>query len=107
MDFARGEAAYDRAFGDPEHKPNPCLAPLDHGPFYAITMYAGNGITMYGLETNEDAQVLNASGSAVPGLYAVGADSNHFLRGHYPSGGLTLGPSMVFAYRAGLHLTQS
>jgi succinate dehydrogenase/fumarate reductase flavoprotein subunit len=69
-------------------------------------MYPGTGITMYGLETNKDAQVLNASGNAVPGLYAVGADANHFMKGHYPSGGLTLGPSMVFGYRAGLHISK-
>ena len=106
MDFNRGEGSFDRAYGDPENKPNPCLAPLDNGPFYAIPLYAGNGITMYGLDTNKDAQVLNEKGNAVPGLYAVGADSNHFLRGHYPSGGLTLGPSMVFGYRAGLHLAK-
>ncbi|KAK5048189.1 hypothetical protein LTR84_005859 [Exophiala bonariae] len=101
-DFHRGEAGYDRAFGDPS-QPNPCLGPLEHGPFYAISMHAGNGITMYGLKTNQDAQVLDSQENPVPGLYAVGADSNHFLRGHYPSGGLTLGPSMVFGYRAGLH----
>lgn len=102
-DFHRGEAAYDRAFGDPT-QPNPCICPLEDGPFYAISMHAGNGITMYGLKTNKNAQVMDAQGKAVTGLYAVGADSNHFLRGHYPSGGLTLGPSMVFGYRAGLHV---
>jgi succinate dehydrogenase/fumarate reductase flavoprotein subunit len=105
-DFGRGDGSFDQAHGDPEVKPNPSLAPLEQGPFYAVTMYPGHGVTMYGLKTNKDAQVLNASGSAVPGLYAVGADSNHFLRGRYPSGGLTLGPSMVFGYRAGLRLSQ-
>jgi succinate dehydrogenase/fumarate reductase flavoprotein subunit len=39
-DFHRGEAAYDRSFGDHEQS-NPCLAPLDSGPFYAIPMHAG------------------------------------------------------------------
>ena len=105
-DFGRGEGTFDRAFGDHEHKPNPSLGTIETGPFYALTLYSGNGITMYGLQTNEDAQVLNASGEPVPGLYAVGADANHFLRGHYPSGGLTLGPSMVFGYRAGVHLAR-
>jgi succinate dehydrogenase/fumarate reductase flavoprotein subunit len=69
-------------------------------------MYPGSGITMYGLETNRDAQVLKASGKLVPGLYAVGADMNHFMKGQYPSGGLTLGPSLVFGYRAGLHIAK-
>jgi predicted oxidoreductase len=106
LDFGRGESSYDQTYGDPAVKPNPCLGALEHGPFYALPMYPGTGITMYGLETNKDAQVLNASGNAVPGLYAVGADANHFMKGHYPSGGLTLGPSMVFGYRAGLHISK-
>lgn len=106
LDFGRGDDSFDQAHGDPEVKPNPSMAPIELGPFYAVTMYPGHGVTMYGLDTNRDSRVLNASGSTVPGLYAVGADSKHFLRGRYPSGGLMLGPSMVFGYRAGLHLSQ-
>ncbi len=105
-DFGRGDGSFDQAYGDFEVKPNPSLAPLEKSPFYALTLYSGNGITMYGLDTNQDGQVLKASGEPVPGLYAVGADSNHFLKGRYPSGGLTLGPSMVFGYRAGLHVAK-
>ncbi|KIW19363.1 hypothetical protein PV08_03658 [Exophiala spinifera] len=103
-DFGRGDGSFDQAYGDFEVNPNPSLAPIEKSPFYALTLYSGNGITMYGLATNKDGQVLKESGEPVPGLYAVGADSNHFLRGKYPSGGLTLGPSMVFGYRAGLHI---
>jgi succinate dehydrogenase/fumarate reductase flavoprotein subunit len=105
-DFGRGEGSFDQAYGDFEVKPNPSLAPIAKSPFYAVTLYSGNGITMYGLDTNTNGQVLKASGEPVPGLYAAGADSNHFLRGRYPSGGLTLGPSMVFGYRAGLHIAE-
>jgi hypothetical protein len=104
LDFARGEASYDQANGDPSTEPNPCLGALEHSPFYAIPMYPGNAVTMYGLETNKDAQVLNESGTVVPGLYAIGADANHFLKGRYPGNGLTLGPAMVFGYRAALHV---
>lgn len=88
-----------------KRKPNPALAPLEYGPFYAVPMYTGNAITMCGLRTNKDAQVLDEAGEVVPGLYAVGADANHFTNGRYPSGGLTLEPGMVFGYRAGLHLS--
>ncbi|KEF52368.1 uncharacterized protein A1O9_11609 [Exophiala aquamarina CBS 119918] len=105
-DFGRGQGSFDQAYGDFEIKPNPSLAPIEKSPFYALTLYSGNGITMYGLDTNKDGQVLKASGEPVPGLYAIGADSNHFLKGRYPSGGLTLGPSMVFGYRAGLHIVK-
>jgi succinate dehydrogenase/fumarate reductase flavoprotein subunit len=106
QDFGRGDGSFDQAYGDFEVKPNPSLAPLEKGPFYALTLYSGNGITMYGLDTNKEGQVLKASGEPVPGLYAIGADQNHFLKGRYPSGGLTLGPSMVFGYRAGLHIAK-
>jgi len=105
-DFGRGDGSFDQAYGDFEVKPNPSLAPIEKSPFYAVTLYSGNGITMYGLTTDKDGRVLKESGEPVPGLYAVGADSNHFLRGRYPSGGLTLGPSMVFGYRAGLHVAK-
>ncbi|KAG0649454.1 3-ketosteroid 1-dehydrogenase helE [Hyphodiscus hymeniophilus] len=70
LDFGRGNGYYDQTYGDPDIKPNSCLAPIEKGPFYALPMYPGSGITMYGLETNEDAQVLTASGRMVPGLYA-------------------------------------
>lgn len=103
-DFHRGEASFDTVYGDAENKPNPCLAPLDQGPFYAVRLHAGNGITLAGLDTNKDAQVLDIDSKPVEGLYASGADANHFLQGRYASGGLTLGPAMVFGYRAGLHL---
>ncbi|EXJ63363.1 uncharacterized protein A1O5_11684 [Cladophialophora psammophila CBS 110553] len=103
-DFHRGEAIYDQAYGDASNKPNPCLGPLEKPPFYALPLYPGNVSTMYGLETNINAQVLDGSGKAVPGLYAVGADMNNPMKGFYPGGGCTLGPGMVFGYRAGLHI---
>lgn len=106
LDFSRGERAYDRFYGDPAVKPNPCLAPLVTPPFYALPMYPGNGATLYGLQTDKDAQVLKPSGDPVPGLYAVGADQNNLMKGHYPGGGCTLGPALVFGYRAGLHISQ-
>ncbi len=36
QDFHRGENAYDTYYGDPRVKPNPCLAPLERPPFYAV-----------------------------------------------------------------------
>jgi succinate dehydrogenase/fumarate reductase flavoprotein subunit len=40
----------------------------------------------------------------VPGLYAVGNDQASVMAGHYPAGGITLGPAMTFGYIAGLDL---
>src|SRR5260370_38219821 len=73
-EFQRGTNAFDIANGDPEHKPNPCIGPLDHPPFYAIRVFAGCVGTFAGLQTNEHAQVVDASGRAIEGLYAVGTD---------------------------------
>jgi succinate dehydrogenase/fumarate reductase flavoprotein subunit len=36
----------------------------------------------------------------VPGLYAAGNDMNSIMGGHYPSGGITLGPAMTFGFLA-------
>jgi hypothetical protein len=52
-----------------------------------------------------DAEVLRADGSVVAGLYAVGLDANSMMRGTYPGGGSSIGPAMVFGYRAALHLS--
>lgn len=106
-DFQRGESIYDQGYGDREVKPNPCLAPLEKGPFYALPLYPGNVSTLFGLETDKNAQVLDSEGKAVRGLYAVGADQNSIMKGRYPGGGCTLGPGMVFAYRAGLHISNA
>jgi succinate dehydrogenase/fumarate reductase flavoprotein subunit len=34
--FGRGSTPYNRKQGDALHGPNPCVAPIEHGPFYAV-----------------------------------------------------------------------
>lgn len=106
-EFHRGENLYDNAQGDPEHKPNPNLRPLDHAPFYAIKIHPGNVSSLYGMTTNADAQVLDAEGAVISGLYAIGLDQNSMMKGFYPGGGSSLGPAMAFGYRAALHMSGS
>lgn len=97
--FGRGTSPYDRMQGDAEHTgPNPCVAPIEHAPFYALRIVPGSLGTFAGLATNEHAQVLTATGAPVPGLYAAGNDMASVMGGHYPSGGITLGPAMTFGY---------
>jgi 3-oxosteroid 1-dehydrogenase len=57
-----------------------------------------------GIQASADAQVLDGSGVAIPGLYACGNDMASVFRGYYPGGGATLGPGLVFAYRAIEHI---
>ena len=104
LDFKRGDAAYDRYYGDPEVTPNPCLAPVLRPPFYAMRTDAGDFGTHGGLLTNPDAQVLDDSGQAIEGLYATGNCSAAVLP-TYPGPGATLGPAMTFAYQAAKHMT--
>ena len=72
LDFHRGESAYDRHYGDPSVKPNPCLAPLEKPPFYAVELFPGDLGTKGGLVTDEHARVLREDGSPIEGLYATG-----------------------------------
>jgi succinate dehydrogenase/fumarate reductase flavoprotein subunit len=34
--FHRGRTAFNRYLADPERRPNPCLAPIESGPLYAV-----------------------------------------------------------------------
>ncbi|RYY44300.1 MAG: FAD-binding protein, partial [Sphingomonadales bacterium] len=103
-EFNRGGRAYDLYQGEAGHEPNPCLGPLDHGPFYAVKIYASEIGTYAGLKTDASARVLDAAGVPVPGLYAVGNDQASVFAGSYPGAGATLGPAMTFGYIAGRHL---
>ncbi|CAG9191059.1 Fumarate reductase/succinate dehydrogenase flavoprotein domain protein [Paraburkholderia sabiae] len=102
--FHKGSTPYNRVQGDMEHKPNPCNAPIESGPFYAVKLLPGSLGTFSGLATDANARVLDRNDRAIPGLYAVGNDSASMMGGCYPSGGITLGPAMTFGYLAGLFL---
>jgi hypothetical protein len=54
--------------------PNPNVAPIEHGPFYAIEVIPGSFGSFAGLRTDADARVLRGDGSPIPGLFAAGAD---------------------------------
>ena len=103
-EFGKGETAYNRFLGDSAHRPNPCVAPLSSGPWYAIKMVLGDLGTFAGIRTDASSRVVDAAGRPVAGLYAVGNDADSVMGGAYPGGGITLGPAMTFGYLAGLHL---
>lgn len=105
LDFGRGGNVFDRYYGSVDVKPNPCLAPLEKGPFYAMRMDAGDIGTKGGLLTNEHAQVLHCSGEVIEGLYAIGNTSASVFGTTYPGAGGTLGPAMTFGYVAARHLS--
>jgi succinate dehydrogenase/fumarate reductase flavoprotein subunit len=101
--FGRGSTPYMRLQGDPEHGPNPCVAPIAQGPFCAVKVIPGSFGTFAGLETDAQARALDANGAPIPGLYAAGADMASVMGGHYPAGGINLGPALTFGHIAALH----
>lgn len=102
--FHRGETSFNRYLADPNHKPNPCVAPVAKGPFYAVKLVMGDLGTFDGLKTTVEGQVLHAGERPIPGLYAVGNDRASIMGGNYPGAGITLGPIMTFGYLTGRHL---
>ncbi|MDK9696535.1 MAG: FAD-dependent oxidoreductase [Siculibacillus sp.] len=98
--FHRGESAYNRIQGEPDHRPNPCVAPIERAPFFAVRIVPGSLGTFAGLATDARARVLDRDGRPIPGLWAAGADMSSMMGGRYPAGGITLGPAMTFAHVA-------
>ncbi|WIN00407.1 3-oxosteroid 1-dehydrogenase [Actinoplanes oblitus] len=103
-DFGRGDSAYDRYYGDPRQRPNPCLGAVARPPFYAFRMVPGDLGTKGGLRTDERARVLRPDGTAIAGLYAAGNVSAALMGRGYAGAGATLGPALTFGYLAALDL---
>jgi predicted oxidoreductase len=81
------------------------LGPVDTAPYYAVPVTVGAMGTKGGPRTDADGRVLHVSGEVIPGLYAVGNAMAGVTGKAYGGAGGTLGPAMVFGYRAGLALT--
>ena len=103
--FGKGSRAYNRFQGDALHGPNPCIAPIKDGPFYAIKMVIGDLGTYAGIKTDANARALDADGQPIEGLYAAGNDMASIMGGNYPGAGITLGPALTFGYIAGRHIS--
>lgn len=101
--FHRGSTPYMRLQGDPAVRPNPCVAPIETAPFYAVRVMAGSFGTFAGLRTDGLARVLGADDRPIAGLYAAGTDMASVMGGHYPAGGINLGPALTFGFIAGRH----
>jgi hypothetical protein len=106
-EFGRGTTIYQRHLGDAGHRPNPCVAPIEQPPFYAMRIYPADLGTAIGLRTDCHARVLRNNGSVIAGLYACGNDMGSIMNGNYPGPGITLGPALTFGYIAGRHLAQT
>ena len=102
-DFGRGSSAYDGYWGD-ERATTPAgktLGPIDTAPYYAVPVSVGAMGTKGGPRTDRDGRVLHVRGTAITGLYAAGNAMAGVTGKAYGGAGGTLGPAMVFGYRAG------
>jgi 3-oxo-5alpha-steroid 4-dehydrogenase len=85
------------------------LKPLDQGPWAAFDISFNRSIylfmTLGGLKTSANAEVLDARGIAIPGLYAAGACTAHIPKtGKSYASGMSLGPGSYFGRIAGQQL---
>jgi succinate dehydrogenase/fumarate reductase flavoprotein subunit len=102
--FGRGTTTFNRYLADPENKPNPCVAPVQTGPFYAVKVVMGDLGTFDGIQTSVVGEVLRDNGTPIQGLYAVGNDRASIMGGNYPAAGITHGPNMTFGYVTANHI---
>lgn len=102
-EFGRGGDVYQRHLGDSENEPNPCVATIETGPFYAVAVYPSDLGMSAGIVTDEKGRVLSRDGAIIAGLYACGNDMQSVMAGSYPGPGITLGPALTFGYLSGQH----
>lgn len=102
-EYGRGDSQYNRHLGDPGHKPNPALGPLDRAPYYALPIFPGDVGTCGGLVTDEHARVLGHDDQPLPGLYATGNITATVMGRRYLGAGGSIGSTMVFGFVAAEH----
>lgn len=105
-DFGRGQSAYNICLGDPGHKPNAALGPIDRAPFYAARVFPADVGTCGGVITNEHAQVLNEQDQVIEGLYATGNITATVMGRNYLGAGGSIAYTMVFGYVAARHAAE-
>ena len=102
-DFGRGSSAYDGYWGDDRATTTAgkTLGPVDTAPYYAVPVSIGAMGTKGGPRTDRDGRVMHVSGGPIPGLFAAGNAMGGVTGRAYGGAGGTIGPAMVFGFRAG------
>jgi 3-oxosteroid 1-dehydrogenase len=113
-DFDRGASPisqfFHAALGPPRggHDGSPLLHALsEEGPYHATIIAPGTHDTKGGPRTNANAEVLDATGTPIPGLYGAGNCVASVSGKAYFAGGATIGPALTFGYLAALAVVES
>lgn len=89
------------------HKHPDYLQPLRKPPYIAYDLSVDKAFvaahTFGGLRTNTHAQVMDARGETIPGLYAAGRTSAGLPVAPYIGSGISVGDASFFGRRAGTH----
>jgi 3-oxo-5alpha-steroid 4-dehydrogenase len=92
------------------HKAKDFLAPIKQAPFTAYDLSTDQAFTPVhtfgGLQTTLEAQVVDAWGDVIPGLYAAGRTSAGLPVAPYMGSGISIGDCTYFGRRAGQHAAQ-
>lgn len=107
-EYHRGDSAYDGWCGDRTSYParEATIGQVDQGPYYAVQLHSSTLGTKGGPETTPDCEVMDVDGNTIPGLWAVGNAMAAPTGMVYGGAGGTLGPALVFGYRAGRSAAQ-
>ena len=101
---AQGVDVDFNAFGE---KTFPKPKPIDTAPFYAVQFFPITRKSMGGVDVDLDCRVLNRSGTAIPGLYAVGEVTGFAgINGKAALEGTFLGPGIYMGRIAGRSIAQ-
>lgn len=102
-DFGRGSSAYDGWWGDEnaDTVAGRTLGPIDAPPYFAVPVTVGAMGTKGGPRTDRDGRVRHVNGEVIPGLFAAGNAMGGVTGRAYGGAGGTIGPGMVWGYRAG------
>lgn len=103
--FGRGQTAYERYWGDPDHDgPNPTMGAIAEPPFYAYRLHPSHAGTRGGVLIDCWGRVKSVDGGVIGGLYACGNTAANLLFGAGYGSGSAVGSSMVFGYLAARHV---
>jgi succinate dehydrogenase/fumarate reductase flavoprotein subunit len=107
QDFHRGEKRWSLADRDAIKGGNPInrrLGTLEKPPYYGLRLYPGVFVSSGGVRTNSHGQVVDAHGTGIANLYAVGNVSAHLEYGIGYQAGYSLTSGMTFGYLAVQHM---